>query len=156
MKIQLLLCVLLFSLSVAAQTQPPLPKHIITRPQANPRLITFSDVIVGKWRGARITQLTGAVNVDSLWLEFKKNGTLSFKHQKYEYNGPIVGTWTLSGNSIRIIADKFPFTHTLNGTWDINTGIISGTFSEMREKDDTQPTYYTPGSNSGSFNLSRY
>ena len=155
MKIQLLLCALLFSLGVLAQPQPPLPKHIINRPTANPKLITLADVIAARWRGTRLTQLTGAVSVDSLWFDFKKNGTLVFKHQKYEFNGPTMGTWTLSGNKITIVADKFPFTHTLTGTWDINTGIISGKFDELRENDNTQPPYYSPGSNSGTFTLTR-
>jgi hypothetical protein len=159
MKILLALLALTFSLCVFAQPRPPmpLPKHIILKPTANPKLITFADVIIAKWHGARLTDIPGGgVTVDSLWFEFKKDGTLSFKHQKYEFNGPTMGTWTMTGNAIRINADKFPFTHNLSGTWNINNGVISGTFTELRERDNTQPPYYSPGSNTGTFNLSRY
>jgi hypothetical protein len=157
MKIQLLLLALLFSLGVAAQPQPAIPKHIINRPTTTAKPLTLNDVIAARWRGARITELPGGyVNVDSLWFAFKRNGTLTFKHQKFEFNGPTMGTWTISGNTITIIADKFPFTHKLYGNWDYMTGIITGKFDEVRETDDTQPTYYSPGTNKGTFNLTRY
>ena len=147
---------LLATLGSLAQPPVPLPKHIIAQPQANVKLLELSNVVVGKWRGARITQLPGAVNVDSVWLEIKKNGTLSFKHQKYELNGPTEGTYTVSKNKITISCIKFPFTHTLSGDWDINTGMISGNYIELREKDNTQPSYYIPGRNTGTFNLIKY
>ncbi len=148
-----LLLFLLAGQQASAQITPSRPA--ISKPQANPRQITLPDVLFAKWKGARITNLPGAVNVDSLWIEFHVDGTLNFKHQKFEFNGPAAGTWTMSGNSITIIADKFPFIHTLNGTWNVNTGVISGSFKEVREKDATQPSYYTSGSNTGTFNLSR-
>jgi hypothetical protein len=141
--------------SGTAQTFP-LPKHEIAKPQANIKRLELKDVIEGKWRGARITQLPGAVNVDSVWLEVKKNGTLSFKHQKYEFNGPITGTYSITKNKIVFTCNKFPFNHTLNGDWDINTGMITGNYVELRERDNTQPPYYSPGRTTGTFNLVRY
>jgi hypothetical protein len=158
MKKQLLLVTLLINSAVAGIAQPPvpLPKQTIAKPQANVRLLELTDVISGRWRGARITQLPGAVNVDSVWIEFKKNGTLSFKHQKFEFNGPTEGTYTITKNKISISCFKFPFTHTFNGDWDINTGMITGNCIELREKDNTQPPYYSPGRNTGTFNLVKY
>ncbi len=156
MKKQLLSIVLITGASISAAAQPPLPKQIIAKPQANVRLLELKDVIEGRWRGARITQLPGAVNVDSVWLEIKKNGTLSFKHQQYEFNGPTTGTYSLIKNKIIVTCNKFPFNHTLNGDWDINTGMITGHYIELREKDSTQPPYYNPGRNTGTFNLIKY
>jgi hypothetical protein len=149
-------CMFFAVLNIFAQPPVPLPKHIIAQPQANVKLLELSNVVVGKWHGARITQLPGAVNVDSVWLEIKKNGTLSFKHQKFEFNGPTEGTYSISKNKITISCIKFPFTHTLSGDWDITTGIISGNYIELREKDNTQPSYYIPGRNTGTFNLIKY
>jgi len=143
-------------LNTFAQQPVPLPKQIIAKPQANVRLLELKNVIEGRWRGARITQLPGAVNVDSVWLEIKQNGSLSFKHQKYEFNGPTEGRFSIIKNKIVITCNKFPFNHTLNGTWDINTGMITGNYIEMREKDNTQPPYYSPGRNTGTFNLIKY
>lgn len=159
MKQQLTLSFLLAActvITVVAQPPVPLPKHVIAQPKSNARLLELKDVLIGKWRGARITQLSNAVNVDSVWIEFKKNGVLSFKHQKYEFNGPTEGTWSISKNSLVINCIKFPFTHTLNGSWEITTGTISGNYIEVREKDNTQPAYYSPGRNTGTFNLAKY
>jgi hypothetical protein len=151
-----IIVLLAITLSTAAQPSIPLPKHIIAQPQANVKLLELNDIISGRWRGARITQLPGAVNVDSVWLEIKKNGTLSFKHQQYEFNGPTEGTYTITKNKIVISFIKFPFTHTLNGEWDIKTGTISGNYIELKEKDSNQPSYYVPGRNTGTFNLIKY
>ena len=146
-----------FTTVIKAQTQiPPIPKQIVAKPQANVRVLELKDIIEGRWRGARITQLSGAVNIDSVWLEIKANGTLSFKHQKYEFNGPKEGTYTITKNKINIICNKFPFNHSFNGEWDINTGVLSGNYIELREKDSNQPPYYSPGRNTGTFNLIKY
>jgi hypothetical protein len=144
------------SITAIAQRPMPLPRQDIAKPQANVRLLELSDVINSRWRGARIKQLPGAVNVDSVWLEMKSNGTFSFKHQQYEFNGPIAGTYVVTKNKVVFSVNKFPFYHTLDGQWDINTGIISGRFKEVREKDPAQPSYYVPGTNTGSFSLTRY
>lgn len=152
---------LLFLTAVAfAQPQPQiptqLPKHEINKPQANAQLLQLNNVIIGKWKGARLIQNIGSVTVDSLWLEFKKDGTLSFKHQQYEFNGPVTAVYTINKNTLRIVADKFPFKHILQGVWDINTGSINGNFNETRERDNTQPAYYSPGTATGNFNLIKY
>jgi len=156
--ILIILVCFIFKMNLVAQPQipPQLPKQEIAKPQANVRLIELNNVIVGKWKGARLSYITnGTVTVDSLWFDFKKDGTLNFKHQKYELNGPTVGTYTVTKNSIKIVADKFPFTHTLQGIWSINDGVINGNFREVRERDASQPTYYTPGTETGTFNLTK-
>jgi hypothetical protein len=139
-----------------AQRPIPLPRQDIAKPQANVKILELSDVIDARWRGARIKQLPGAVNVDSVWLEIKSNGTFSFKHQQYEFNGPVTGTYVVTKNKVVFTVNKFPFYHTLDGQWDSYTGIISGRFKEVREKDPAQPTYYVPGNNTGNFSLTRY
>lgn len=131
-------------------------RQTIKRPTTNAKQLTLYDVILNKWKGARLTELPNALNVDSVWIEFRIDGTLSFKHQKYEFNGPTEGTWIMNGNDIKITVEKFPYTHVLKGTWSPNTGVITGTYLEVRDKDNTQPPYYTPGTNNGTFNLSRY
>jgi hypothetical protein len=113
-----------------------------------------NTVITGKWAGARFIPLPGgAIHTDSTWIEFKKDGTIGFKHQKYEFNGPTSGTYTLQKNVVKITITKFPFTHTFEGNYDSQAGSITGFFKEIREKDATQPAYYVPGTDSGSFTL---
>ncbi len=153
----MLLSVISMAVAQPRQQPVPLPRQIIARPQANVKILELTNVIEGRWRGARITTLAGGlVNVDSVWIEFKINGTLTFKHQQYEFNGPNAGTYTISKNAIQISIVRFPFAHALNGNWNTNTGILSGQYSETRDNDATQPSYYIPGSNTGSFNLTRY
>lgn len=115
-----------------------------------------NSTITGKWTGARLIPLAGGgIHTDSTWIEFKKDGTLTFKHQKYEFNGPTSGTWSFQKNTLRVSIVKFPFNHTFEGTIDNNNNNISitGFFKEIREKDPTQPAYYVPGVDSGTFTL---
>jgi hypothetical protein len=110
--------------------------------------------ITGKWTGARLIPLPGgAIHTDSTWMEFKKDGTVAFKHQKYEFNGPTTGTYTFQKNVLKITIIKFPFNHTFEGNYDNNTGLVTGFFKEVREKDPAQPAYYIPGTDSGTFTL---
>ena len=97
----------------------------------------------------------GAIHTDSTWIELKKDGTVGFKHQKYEFNGPTSGTYTFQKNVVRITIIKFPFSHVFEGNYDTQTGIITGSFKEIREKDPTQPAYYIPGIDAGTFTLYR-
>jgi hypothetical protein len=113
-----------------------------------------NTAITGKWTGARLIPLPGgAIHTDSTWIEFKKDGTVGFKHQKYEFNGPTSGTYTFQKNVVRITITKFPFSHTFEGNYDTQSGLINGLFKEIREKDPTQPAYYIPGMDTGAFTL---
>jgi hypothetical protein len=145
-------------LQAQIQQQPPaqLPKHVISKPQPNVQLLQLSNVIVGKWKGARLIQKTGAVTVDSVWFDFKADGTVSFKHQQYELNGPTGGTYIINKNNMAITIYKFPFRHTLQGSWNRTDGKINGNCTEVREADPSQPSYYTAGTDAGTFSLFKY
>lgn len=139
-----------------AQQQPQLPtqlpKHELGKPvtTASP----FSDV-VGKWKGTRLTQNTGSVTVDSLFFEFKKDGTVQFRHQRFEHNPARKGTYSFSKNLLIADIYLFPFKHRFEGSYDKVTGKITGTFSEVRERDPNAPSYYVPGTESGSFSITK-
>lgn len=148
----------LFSLQVTAQIQQPvpLPRQTIAKPTANVKLLELANVIEGRWRGTFMVQNPGSVMVDSIWMAFKKDGTLSFKHQQYEFNGPVTGTYSVLKNAIEIHCNKAPFSHIYTGTWNINNGIISGTSTTVRAKDASQPPYYKEGTDNGTFTLMKY
>lgn len=159
MKKNILFSALLFIVThVTAQIQQPvpLPKQIIAKPTANVKLLELANVIEGRWKGTMMIQYTGSVSVDSVWMEFKKDGTLSYKHQHFEFNGPTTGTYSLLKNVIEINCNKAPFSHNYTGTWNINNGVISGNFTTIRAVDPTQPTYYQAGTDNGTFTLKRY
>lgn len=145
-----------FSDMVRAQPQPQLPtqlpKHELGKPVTTAK--PFSD-IVGKWKGTRLTQNTGSVTVDSIFFEFKKDGTVSFRHQRFEHNPAKTGTYSFIKNVLIADIYLFPFKHRFEGTYDRTTGKITGTFSEVREKDPNAPPYYVPGTESGSFSITK-
>jgi hypothetical protein len=162
MKKQLILTGITIFVAVTAfaQRQPPqsipLPLHDIVKPKPNVKSYTLATDLVGRWKGARIIQNVGSATVDSLWMEFKANGTVSFKHQQFELNGPQSGTYTISRSVLKINIEKLPFTHSFDGGMNVANGIITGTCTEVRAEDNTQPAYYTAGTFSGSFNLKKY
>lgn len=142
--------------TVTAQQQPQLPtqlpKHELGKPVTTAK--PFPDV-VGKWKGTRLIQNTGSVTVDSLFFEFKKNGTVGFRHQRFEHNPAITGTYSFIKNVLIADIYLFPFKHRFEGTYDRATGKITGTFSEVREKDPNAPPYYLPGTENGSFSITK-
>jgi hypothetical protein len=145
-----------FSNTMKAQPQPrlptQLPKHELGKPVTTAK--AFSDV-VGKWKGTRLTQNSGSVTVDSLFFEFKKDGTVHFRHQRFEHNPAKTGTYSFIKNVLIADIYLFPFKHRFEGTYDRTTGKITGTFSEVREKDPNAPPYYVPGTESGSFSITK-
>jgi hypothetical protein len=156
--ITLFLSALLFCYfnTIIAQTQPQLPtqlpKHELGKPVTTAK--AFSDV-VGKWKGTRLTQNPGSVTVDSLFFEFKKDGTVHFRHQRFEHNPARTGTYSFIKNVLIADIYLFPFKHHFEGTYDRATGKITGAFSEVRERDPNAPPYYAPGTESGSFSITK-
>ncbi|MFN8253386.1 MAG: hypothetical protein U0V75_16070 [Ferruginibacter sp.] len=157
-KIYCLLACMIAAMITSAQIQQPLPlpKQTIAKPVANVKPIELANVIAGRWKGTRLIQNNGSVTVDSLWMEFKTDGTLNFRHQQYELNGPKTGTYALLKNVLEIKISKQPFSHVFNGTWNNNNGIISGSCTTTRAKDPSQPPYYMEGTETGSFTLVKY
>lgn len=146
----------IFFNKVKAQSQPQLPtqlpKHELGKPVTTAK--TFSAV-VGKWKGTRLTQNSASVTVDSLFFEFKKDGTVNFRHQRFEHNPARAGTYSFIKNVFIADIYLFPFKHRFEGTYDRTTGKITGTFSEVRERDPNAPPYYVPGTESGSFSITK-
>lgn len=106
------------------------------------------------WRGARVWYTETAAWVDSVTaVNFYPNGQVEWVKQGWEFVPRLPGTYTISGNNISINFNYAPYTHTLNGTFDRNTGIISGTFTEVRAVDPTAPPAYIPGTTTGDFNF---
>ncbi len=146
----------LFFNRVQAQFQPQLPtqlpKHELGKPVTTAK--PFSAV-VGKWKGTRLTQNSASVTVDSLFFEFKKDGTVNFRHQRFEHNPARAGTYSFIKNVLIADIYLFPFKHRFEGIYDRATGKITGTFSEVRERDPNAPPYYVPGTESGSFSITK-
>lgn len=129
-----------------------LPKQVADNALASAK--PLPDV-TGKWKGTRLTQNTGSAAADSLFFEFKKNGTVDFRHQRFEHNPARTGTYRFTRNVLIADIYLFPFKHHFEGNYDKATGKIAGIFSEVRERDPNAPSYYVPGTENGSFSITK-
>ena len=106
------------------------------------------------WRGARVWYTETAAWVDSVTsVNFYANGQVEWVKQGWEFVPRTPGTYTITGNNITINFHYAPYTHVLQGSFDRNTGIISGTFTETRADDPNAPPAYIPGTTTGVFNF---
>ncbi len=106
------------------------------------------------WRGARVWYTQTAAWVDSVTsINFYANGQVEWIKQGWEFVPRTPGTYSIQGNDISINFHYPPYTHTLQGSFDRNTGIISGIFTEIRAVDPTAPPAYVPGTTTGEFNF---
>lgn len=124
----------------------------ITKAAKLPTLKQYITTIT--WRGARVWYTPTAAWVDSVRsVNFYANGTVEWVKQGWEYVSRLPGTYTIRGNAITIRFRYPPYTHQLQGVYDRNTGIISGTFTETRVPASGAPPAYTPGTTTGEFNF---
>ncbi|MCF3107577.1 hypothetical protein LL912_02180 [Niabella sp. CC-SYL272] len=106
------------------------------------------------WRGARVWYTPTAAWVDSVRsINFYANGTVEWVKQGWEYVTRLPGTYVIQSNAITIRFRYPPYTHQLRGTYDRNTGLISGTFTETRDPAPDAPPAYAPGTTTGEFNF---
>lgn len=106
------------------------------------------------WRGARVWYTQTAAWVDSVTaINFYANGQAVWVKQGWEFVPRTAGTYSITGNNITINFNYAPYTHSLQGSFDRNTGILSGTFTEVRAVDPTAPPAYIPGTTTGEFNF---
>jgi hypothetical protein len=106
------------------------------------------------WRGARVWYTETAAWVDSVTaVNFYPNGQVEWVKQGWEFVPRTPGTYVINGNNITINFSYAPYTHSLQGTFDRNTGVISGTFTEIRAVDPNAPPAYIPGTTTGDFNF---
>lgn len=91
--------------------------------------------------------------VDSMWVEFRVDGSASLRLRSFGTNLPKEGGYTLTSNSVDLkVPNQFQYTHRFLATWNATSGVLSGTFQEL-----TWPNPKTGMTKaSGSFNLSRY
>lgn len=137
-------------LSAQALTRPP--ALTITKAAKLPSFRQYITTIT--WRGARVWYTPTAAWVDSVRsINFYTNGTVEWEKQGWEYVTRLPGTYTIQGNAITIRFRYPPYTHQLLGTYDRNTGLISGTFTETRDPAPDAPPAYTPGTTTGTFNF---
>jgi hypothetical protein len=102
-----------------------------------------------EWRGARIWYPPNLATVDSvLSVIFNANGTVSWNKQGWEYVHRLAGTYRVS-----IFFSYPPYRHQLDGSYNANTGKITGTFTETKAVTPNAPPAYTPGTIHGEFNF---
>lgn len=107
-----------------------------------------------EWRGARIWYPPNLATVDSvLSIIFNANGTVSWNKQGWEYVPRLAGTYRVNGNRVSIFFSYPPYRHHLDGSYNANTGKISGTFTETKAAAPNAPPAYTPGTIHGEFNF---
>ena len=157
----LALSVLLFSCTkkteyrttdLAAQALTRQPALTITKAAKPAALKQYITTIT--WRGARVWYTPTAAWVDSVRsINFYANGNVEWVKQGWEYVTRLPGTYTIQGNAITIRFRYPPYTHQLQGAYDRNTGVIRGTFTEIRDPAPGAPPAYTPGTTTGDFNF---
>ncbi len=148
--------------------KPQIKKQIIlpVEPKQTPLPnINFATYITTvEWQGVRTwmnAQNGYADNVTSILFDTK--GSCMWVKQGYEHVSRTPGTYTITGNTIEINFNYFPYTHKLVGAFDLATKKITGKFIEERAKDSNAPTTYpdsggiaytyTPGTTEGQFNF---
>ncbi|OSZ80261.1 hypothetical protein CAP36_03135 [Chitinophagaceae bacterium IBVUCB2] len=126
-----------------------------TDAQVNKKTPPLSQYITTiTWRGARVWYTPTAAWVDSVTaVNFYSNGTVEWVKQGWEFVPRTPGTYSIQANTININFSYPPYTHSLQGSYDRTTGIISGTFTEERAPDATAPPVYSPGTTTGDFNF---
>ncbi len=155
----LLLATVLFSCSKVEPAEPATGMNNMnnesTALKATKKFPPLSQYITTiTWRGARVWYTQTAAWVDSVTsVNFYANGQVEWVKQGWEFVPRLPGTYSISGNDITINFNYAPYTHMLQGTFDRNTGIISGTFTEVRAVDPTAPPAYIPGTTTGDFNF---
>ena len=140
----------------AYQEQPKnmIPKHEAAKPVVNRQLAikqSFATYITTvTWCGARTWRAGSAATVDSVTqIQFFTDGTVSWNKQGWEYVPKTKGTYTVTGNKVVVRFNYAPYTHSIEGTYDENTGRITGTFREDRAAATNAPAAYTPGTTTG-------
>ena len=108
----------------------------------------------GHWAGTREIQSASPPLSDSIAFDFHTDGTLSFHHQISARNEPTSGFYKVSGKVLTITIYRAPFKHSFQGTLD-RKGNVSGVFTSIREHDPSQPRPYSPGSDTGTFSITR-
>lgn len=156
----LLLVTVLFSCTKEEQLNPAADINNttnggITELKAEKKLPPLSQYITTiTWRGARVWYTPTAAWVDSVTsVNFYANGQVEWIKQGWEFVPRLPGTYSINGNNITINFHYAPYTHRLQGNFDRNTGIISGTFTEVRAVDPNAPPAYIPGTTTGEFNF---
>jgi hypothetical protein len=141
----------------------PIPAAIPRHEAAQPTL-TRPDLQIknweqflddASWRGVRIWTANNSAIVDSITAIsfFLQSRQATWTKQGWEYVTPQPASYEISGNRIIIRFNYFPYKHVLDGTYDHQTKMITGTFTEERRLARNAPPAYTPGTLTGQFQL---
>jgi hypothetical protein len=127
--------------------KPQIKKQIVVpvEPKLTP-LPSFSTILTtSNWIGDRTWYDNQAAHVDVVTdIKFDANGTCTWTKQGWEHVPTTSGTYTISGSSIEINFNYFPYTHKLVGVYDPTTKKITGKFTEERAKDPNAPMVHPP------------